>query len=46
MRHFVLSLADIFVVKRAGPLIRTLARGIDTLGFKVAKIDYMEKSKA
>jgi hypothetical protein len=45
MRHFLLTLGDALVYQRIGPIVRKLARGIDTLGFKLAKIDYLEECK-
>lgn len=46
MRHFLLSLGDIFVMSHLGPAVRALARGVDTLGYKVAKLDYMESCES
>lgn len=42
----MLSLSDLFVLTRLGPAVRAVARGIDTLGYKIAKIDYMESCKS
>jgi hypothetical protein len=46
MRHFLLSLGDIFVITRLGPAVRAVARGVDTLGYKIAKLDYMESCES